>query len=359
MFGRVGFWPRPIDGRNVIDHTTRVIEVAKKVLSGKLHAKTQRFKEILYTLAFLCAFAFNLSLEALAKLALKAKFDDFDVGSIFRKLTYPIGHRRFAKNSNPTLKAQIWPQMEFCKSLSISIFNTNGWMQMTERSYQPELMDLGPAHYTSQEYEDCLKQLGRIGKFIGGDRATFYAIDQLTQIPQTILDVGCGGGSFARRLAKRYPQAKVVGIDISKEAIDYANRQSPFSNLFFQLTETPTLDYPSNQFDLVTATLVCHHLTDEELVAFLQQAVRVAKHAVIINDLHRHPIASSSFAIIAPIFFRNRLICHDGLLSIKRAFKRRDWIRYLESAGISPKRVSLTWHWAFRWILSIDSSKDV
>jgi hypothetical protein len=49
---------------------------------------------------------------------LRAKFDDFDVGSIFRKLTYPIGHRRFAKNSNPTLKAQIWPQMEFCKSLN-------------------------------------------------------------------------------------------------------------------------------------------------------------------------------------------------------------------------------------------------
>jgi hypothetical protein len=46
-------------------------------------------------------------LEALAKLALRAKFDDFDVGSLFRKLTYPIGHRRFAKNSNPTLKAQI------------------------------------------------------------------------------------------------------------------------------------------------------------------------------------------------------------------------------------------------------------
>jgi hypothetical protein len=59
--------------------------------------------------------------EALAKLALRAKFDDFDVGSIFCKLTYPIGHRRFAKNSNPTLKAQIWPQMEFCKSLISSM----------------------------------------------------------------------------------------------------------------------------------------------------------------------------------------------------------------------------------------------
>jgi hypothetical protein len=63
-------------------------------------------------------------IEALAKLALKAKFDDFDVGSIVRKLTYPIGHRRFAKNSNPTLKAQIWPQMEFCKSLrSLLLFS--------------------------------------------------------------------------------------------------------------------------------------------------------------------------------------------------------------------------------------------
>jgi hypothetical protein len=49
----------------------------------------------------------SLVLEAFAKLALRAKFDDFDVGSFFRKLTYPTGHRRFAKNSNPTLKAQI------------------------------------------------------------------------------------------------------------------------------------------------------------------------------------------------------------------------------------------------------------
>jgi hypothetical protein len=63
----------------------------------------------------------SLIYEAFAKLALKAKFDDFDVGSIFRKLTYPFGHRRFAKNPNPTLKAQIWPQMEFWKSLLYSI----------------------------------------------------------------------------------------------------------------------------------------------------------------------------------------------------------------------------------------------
>ncbi len=40
--------------------------------------------------------------------ALETKFDGFNVGSVFRKLTYPIGHRRFAKNPNPMLKARIW-----------------------------------------------------------------------------------------------------------------------------------------------------------------------------------------------------------------------------------------------------------
>jgi hypothetical protein len=48
------------------------------------------------------------TLEGIAKLAAWAKFDDFCVGSVFRKVTYPIGHRRFAKNPNPTQKARIW-----------------------------------------------------------------------------------------------------------------------------------------------------------------------------------------------------------------------------------------------------------
>jgi hypothetical protein len=55
--------------------------------------------------------------EGIAKLALKAKFDDFVADSGSRKLTYPIGHRRFARNPNPAAKAQIWPQMEFCNFL--------------------------------------------------------------------------------------------------------------------------------------------------------------------------------------------------------------------------------------------------
>lgn len=230
---------------------------------------------------------------------------------------------------------------------------------MKQRSFEKEWIDLGPSYYSEQEYRDCLNQLGRIGSWLGGDRATFRAFASLPEAPTSILDIGCGGGLFTLRLAKRYPQATVVGMDISQMAIDCAeeNRKkegmvSP--HVTFMVSPDPSLEGLSQQFDVVTATLVCHHLTDEELVTFLQQACRVAKRAVILNDLHRHPLASLSFRAVAPLFFRHRLIWHDGLLSIQRAFKREEWQRHLAAAGIASSRVKISWRWPFRWIVSIE-----
>lgn len=224
---------------------------------------------------------------------------------------------------------------------------------MEKRSYQPEWIDLGPAYYTSQEYQDCMIQLDRVGRLLGGDRATFAAFDQLGFVPDSILDVGCGGGLFTAKLAQKYPTAKVAGSDISQEALTFANTHSQLPNLEFQLSAKPQLDYPLNSFDVVTSTLVCHHLKDEDLISFLKQAIAVAKKAIILNDLHRHPLALFGFSMLAPLFFNNRLVKHDGPLSIRRAFTKQDWIHYLHAAGIPPTSYSITWHWPFRWIVRI------
>ena len=58
-------------------------------------------------------FTSYFSLKRQLQTALEAKFDDFCTGSVFRKLTYPIGHRQLAKNPNPVQKAQIWIPNEF------------------------------------------------------------------------------------------------------------------------------------------------------------------------------------------------------------------------------------------------------
>lgn len=231
-------------------------------------------------------------------------------------------------------------------------------MKIKGRSYEPELLDLGPSYYTIEEYEDCLHQLDRIGRYLGGNKATLKNLHKLPK-PNSILDVGCGGGYFTMELAKQFPKAQVVGIDISNEAITFARKKlqnANIGNVLFEVPSSHQLSYSPNSFDIVTSTLVCHHLKDDQLIEFLKKSYHIATKTIIINDLHRHWLAYLSFALIAKPVFCNRLIFHDGLLSIKRAFKKHDWIYYLKAAEIPIEHCSITWHWAFRWVLRIDTS---
>ncbi len=223
------------------------------------------------------------------------------------------------------------------------------------RSHIPELIDLGPPHYSIEEYNHCLITLDRIGRWLGGDAGTFMAIDQMSPAPISILDVGCGGGTFTSRMARKYPQANVVGVDLNPHAIQFAKSQpgNP-SNVHFEnkeLTESP------KSYDLVVSTLVCHHLSDDAIIEFIQKATQAARKKVIFNDLHRHPLGYYLFKGIGPFCFRNRLVQNDGPLSVLRSFTYQDWIHYLEKAGIKSSEYSIKWHWAFRWVVAIDCER--
>lgn len=222
-------------------------------------------------------------------------------------------------------------------------------MSWQKRSDQLELIDLGPKHYSEEEYLDCLHQLGKVGKYLGGDRASYKAIDRIASEPTSILDVGCGGGDFTQKLGKRYPSCQIKGIDISSEAVRYAKMHNQRNNVTFD--SCFLCNIPSKSYDVVISTLVCHHLNDAELILFLKNCTQVAKKAVIINDLHRHPLAWFAFLVSAPILFKNRLITHDGALSIKRAFTKKDWQGYLKAFNAKGK---ISWHWPFRWIVTLE-----
>ena len=225
------------------------------------------------------------------------------------------------------------------------------------RSYEAELIDMGPNFYSLTEYNHCLKILDRIGRWLGGDVGTYAALDRMEPEPDSILDVGCGGGSFTNRLARKYPHAKVLGIDLNQQAIEYARSQNCPSNLSFESKEQGKLEESPKSYDVVLSTLVCHHLSDEELIDFIKRAVLVARRRVIFNDLDRNPMAYYLFKFIGPICFRNRLVQHDGPLSILRSFKRQDWDYYLQQAGISPTNYRIRWQLAFRWIIEINCER--
>lgn len=52
-------------------------------------------------------------------------------------------------------------------------------------------------------------------------------LDQVSAVltPRSILEVGCGTGSNLKRLAKRFPAAKLTGVDVSPDMLNIATRK--------------------------------------------------------------------------------------------------------------------------------------
>ncbi|MFT6909841.1 MAG: 2-polyprenyl-3-methyl-5-hydroxy-6-metoxy-1,4-benzoquinol methylase [Oleiphilaceae bacterium] len=222
---------------------------------------------------------------------------------------------------------------------------------LSHRSNEKEILDLGPGNYTAEEFIHCQKMLYRINKILGFFHGTANVLKKCGE-KAYVMDVGCGAGLFILNLSRYFPKMTFHGIDISSEAIDMANHEksvftSDTSNVQFEKMAEPELTFGENSVDIILATMVCHHMSNQEIIAFFKQALRTTKDKVIINDLHRNSIAYWFYQLFSPILFRNRLITNDGLISIKRGFIRQELITLLEQAGM--KHYQVKWCFPFRW----------
>lgn len=72
--------------------------------------------------------------------------------------------------------------------------------------------------------------------------------------PGRVLDLGTGTGVVAKALAERYPEAEVVGIDLSPAMIEEARRQLPAElagRVRFEVGDASALSCPDGDFQLV------------------------------------------------------------------------------------------------------------
>lgn len=80
-------------------------------------------------------------------------------------------------------------------------------------------------------------------------------------IGKSVLDIGSGDGTFLNYIIKNNPNIKnSIGIDISKEAVDIANKK--YCHLKFQQSSIEKLKFKDNSFDTVFAIEVLEHLLD-------------------------------------------------------------------------------------------------
>ena len=83
----------------------------------------------------------------------------------------------------------------------------------------------------------------------------------LSKLPKSmdgaVLDVGCGGGGFLRRLSERYPFAMLFGVDISGDALEMTmsvNSDTYESGgLELHQASVDSLPFQEGSFDIVTA----------------------------------------------------------------------------------------------------------
>jgi SAM-dependent methyltransferase len=90
----------------------------------------------------------------------------------------------------------------------------------------------------------------------GGDTFAAYeeALAALPAPASRALDVGTGTGLGAFAIARRFPDAQVVGADLSERMIDEARRLTPpdvASRVRFDVADASRLPYDDRSFDLV------------------------------------------------------------------------------------------------------------
>jgi ubiquinone/menaquinone biosynthesis C-methylase UbiE len=105
----------------------------------------------------------------------------------------------------------------------------------------------------------------------------------LSQIGQTpgerLLDLGCGTGTLAIQLAKRFPESRVIGLDADAAALAIARRKAADAQVELALEQAfaERMSFASASFDTVVSSLFFHHLPFGSKRSVLAEIFRVLK----------------------------------------------------------------------------------
>jgi len=228
------------------------------------------------------------------------------------------------------------------------------------RSEELELMD--DLHLSNDALRKNLEELEFINKWLGGNAVVTNALDKIAEKHSlhnqslTIADLGCGGGDILRYVAtwarKKQLPATLTGIDANLFMVEYARQRcAAYPNISVTQENIFAPNFVQKTFNIIICSLFCHHFTTSELIALFRQLQQQARTAVIINDLHRHPLAYYSIKWLTKLFSGSYLVKNDAPLSVLRAFQKSEIKHIMAAADIT--NYSLQWQWAFRWQIII------
>ena len=226
-----------------------------------------------------------------------------------------------------------------------------------QRSHRLEHIDTG--NYTAAEYEDCIAELQLVNRWIGDAhslKATLLREVEAQRLASfSILDLGAGSGELLRVAAtwarQTNRQFRGTGLELNERMAESILEESErFDEISSVRGDALRLPFAEAEFDYVMCSLFTHHLVDEQVVEVLREMSRVARRRIFVIDLHRHPVAYFLYTTLGKLVLHNRLVRHDGALSILRGFKSDELLELARRAGLRDIRVER--HFPYRFVLS-------
>lgn len=197
------------------------------------------------------------------------------------------------------------------------------------------------ADLPAADYAAVLADLATVNSITLARRPTLAFLDRAigNRTHLRLLDVGYGEGdmlrAIARWAARRGIVAELVGIDLNPNSATAA-RTATAAGLDIDYRTGDYADLAGQGWDVIASSLVAHHMTADQLRAFLRFMEAEAAAGWIVNDLHRHRIAYAGYPLLARLMRWHPIVRADGRLSIARAFRPADWSAILADAGIGP-----------------------
>ncbi len=166
-------------------------------------------------------------------------------------------------------------------------YKSKDWEQEGDRFRRPAVEY--PDYYSSQNFHGIEGGYLNLSAAISYDPITKYAlppnedwvrqglVERIQTHPRRVLDLGCGTGSTTLLLKQAFPQAEVIGIDLSPYMLVVADDKARRAHLEIQFTQANAerTAFPDASFDLITASLLFHETPPAVATTILRECFRL------------------------------------------------------------------------------------